>query len=221
MRTKGREDANIPTIDEIDAFEDEFLTKKKGKDKDGPRWYQLIDYEKLDIPIVGRPGEKSARVDFYAYGYLPDLALTIKEDSCGRFKNSNDVHRAAHYIGIRVLEQLFPPTGSGGRKRISPALFSLMEDTREESFVKNSIRGQIKLILDDVNSGIHSDEVGWDKITEYIEAMSDPVLKEWASKDAATLFDSKDEHEKSLRRLRNRKYRDKQKELGLKIFESE
>jgi hypothetical protein len=211
MRIKGREDADF-TIHEYDP--PEIMAED--------RWYKKIDYNNLNIPIVGRPDKRGSRIDFTAYGNLPDLALSIKEAARGRFKNSNDVHRSAHYIGIRMLEEMFISMNGDSRKKIfSSKIDAALEVNEEESVTRRGVREIIKKVFDDVNDGIQEEEVAWPFLMECLDNIKDPNLRAWAHEDADRIYCDSEEKSKSLRRLYNKKYYEKKKELKLEVYGNE
>lgn len=182
------------------------------------RWFEKDLVNVDEIPIVGRPRGKGTRLDFYTETQFPDMALEIKEASPkNRFKNTNDVHRAAHYIGMYLLRQKagsVPKTGIGRAHYQLDAMWSEVHE-------KRSIEAEFLRALEAFcTGGIEKD--AFIRAREIlISNITNEDTRRWAIKRFSAIESDENAYTKIGTKLRVREHRAKQKELGLKVVGGE
>jgi len=74
-----------------------------------------INWGSIDLPIVTTvpKDEKTKRLNFVTFYTLSGLAEVITENS-KRFKTQTEVHRAAHYLGMKILAKIFKKKNDSG-----------------------------------------------------------------------------------------------------------
>ena len=206
MRVKGRE---IPVY----AFDKQTGGKAdSGTGELDGLWFKKINYDEVDFPIVGRP-RGGAKVTFFSYSNLPDLALSIKEDARPKFKNTSDVHRAAHYIGMQILGELFKNGSTAGKVGMLPREFwSKMVENENREADKKMLRAEFKRLFDSVNDGLLGVTECERILDGFIDEIEDEEIKEWAISDIEKIFTSEEERLRSANRIRVRRFREKKGE---------
>jgi hypothetical protein len=214
MRVKGRDnpDYSVEHMDAVDR-KDEVETEDK-------KWYKKLNYTGVDIPIAKRPRGGGARINFFSEGQMPDLAIEIKEGTNGRFKNSNDVHRAAHYIGMYMLREMKLVDNLSEmammHKRVEQFNWDLM---KQEEIIDLFILHHQRLLTKKIT------EARLEKTIEIIlSGISDMGLREWARDEIREILKSGGNENLLLNRARVNKSRFMSKQaaiLGMSVLRDE
>jgi hypothetical protein len=209
MKHKGEQDFTIDAEEHGEA----------AAARDDRKWYEKIHLysqrNNIEIPHVKRPKGKGVRLDFYTESQMPDMALQIKESGKGQFKNSNDVHRAAHYIGMYLMRQSICYGKGNSEKDI---LFDVCDRYVSEHSIKESIHAVIGKFFESYYSKIITEEQLSRYIEEVLNGIKSEEVRKWVLADIDEL--SKDPGGKVYERLRKRAYREKQKELNLSVVKT-
>jgi hypothetical protein len=214
MKNQGREDY----LFDAELASKEAAEKDKEKEKSSQRWYQRIcDFMKansIDPPYVGRPKGKGIRLDFYVSNQFPDMALEIKEASKS-FKNTNDIHRAAHYIGMYIIRERELSGMVGG---FLSKMRANLEPLHVEAHLKAEIRQEFQIHFEQYCLGtIQEERLEWAK-RSILDSISCPNIKEWAEYEFDSLIaNSTDEYRRIANRNSAQKYREKKKEVKLSV----
>jgi hypothetical protein len=205
MRKKGRENP-------------EYAHGEGGEVVDNRKWYERVD-PSLEIPYIGRPRGKGTRLDFYAESQFSDMALEIKEASKRRFKNTNDVHRAAHYIGMYILRTRI--VGDGPVDFISK-IHQKMEPLYQAAQHKAELQKELKHHFEQFCLGrLHHDQL-LHGVKIMLNDITDPSIRQWVEDEFEDMMSrNSDEYLRVKNKLSVRKSRDKKKELGLRLISGE
>jgi hypothetical protein len=209
MKHKGEEDYRIDPEEHGEA----------AAVRDDRKWYQRIcafmKGESIDPPYIGRPKGTGVRLDFYVSNQFPDMALEIKEASKRHFKNTNDVHRAAHYIGMYIIRERELLGMIGG---FLSKMRSNLEPLHVEAHVKSEIRQEFRIHFEQFCLGtIQEDRLEWAK-RSILDSISCPNIREWAEDEFDSMIaNSTDEYRKITNKQSAQRYRDKKKELKLSV----
>jgi hypothetical protein len=201
MKYKGCESF---VLEQEDKCEDTKVAERK--------WFELIPYDRLSIPIAPRPKGRGVRVNFYVESQFPDMALEIKEAGTPRFKNANDVHRAAHYIGMYMLREIYV------KGRAKDDLLDLFQECRQlsrEGSAKELIRSEFLRFIDLFNDGLMSEAQMDEVIEKILGKIGNPALKTWAKEDMRRILDDQALYDRSIEKTRKRRYRFKSKALQM------
>jgi hypothetical protein len=174
------------------------------------KWFEMVPYNELPIPIAPRPRGRGIRVNFYVESQFPDMALEIKEAGTPRFKNANDVHRAAHYIGMYMLREMYV------KGRTKDDLLDLFQECRQlsrEGAAKELIRFEFLRFFDQFNEDLMSEAQMDEVIEKILGKIGNPALKAWAKEDMRRILDDPELYDRSIERTRKRRYRLKSKAL--------
>ena len=184
------------------------------EEQDSRKWYERIDAG-LEIPIVGRPRGKGVRVDFFVESQMPDMALEIKESSKRRFKNTNDVHRAAHYIGMYIIRQRMSGKSGNWLQKVHDKLQHLHISAYQKAEIKLEFMAHFEQFL---LGRITEEQMEWAK-SSILDLITDQHIKKWAEEEFdSTMANSSEEYRKVMNKFAAAKYRAKKKELGLKVM---
>jgi hypothetical protein len=210
MRKKGRENP-------------EYTHGEEGEVVDNRKWYEKLD-PNLEIPYVGRPKGKGTRIDFYVMGNLPDMALEIKEASGKRFKNTNDIHRAAHYIGMYIMREREVKESSSG---FLSRMYKKLEPLHIEIATKTSVINEFKTHFEQYCLGkVSEKQLKW-AMTSILDCIACPNVRQWADDEFNAIMANSsspkftEEQRKAMNRMASQKYREKKKELNLRVVAEE
>jgi len=188
-------------------------------DRDDRKWYQKIDQDLLqEVPIVGRPKGKGVRVDFYVEAQFPDMMLEIKEASKRRFKNTNDVCRAAFYIGAYILRERIV----GKSKEELSAMYSNLEHFHHKETKKSAIRKEFSHHFEQLCLGNLSEEELTNIKRIILRSIETPELRAWAKEEMEAITmggETTPLYNRLAANLRKQKSRAavKKEELGLQL----
>jgi hypothetical protein len=158
---------------------------QEAAERDDRKWYQKIDRMLLDeMPIVGRPRGKGTRVDFYVEPQLPDMMLEIKEASKKRFKNTNDVCRAAFYLGAYIMREKI----MGRSVEEISLMYSNLECFHHKENKKSAIRKEFAHHFEQRCLGNLSDEELTNIKNIILKSIATPELKAWAKEEMGELM---------------------------------
>ena len=209
---------------EIDHKFDPEESGQEAAERDDRKWYQKIcafmRENAIDPPYIGRPKGKGVRLDFYVSNQFPDMALEIKEASKKRsFKNTNDVHRAAHYIGMYIIRERELSGSVGG---FLSKMRANLEPLHVEAHLKSEIRMEFQMHFEQFCLGtIQEDRLEWAK-ESILGSISCPNIREWAEDEFDSMMaNSVDEFRKIANKHAVRKHREKKRELGLRVVRGE
>jgi hypothetical protein len=213
MKHKGEQDFTI------DAEEHGEAAAARDDRKWNDRMAAFIKENKIEVPYAGRPKGKGFRMDFYAPGQLPDIALEIKEATGKRFKNLNDIHRAAHYIGIYLMRSMEVKTKAGGW---FSELLSQLAPIHAESHMKTSLREEFHRHFEQFALGAMSEEKLERVRRKILKSIPYPDMREWAEGEFEDMMDNPaGEFKKLYNRITVQRHREKKKQLGLRVVGGE
>jgi hypothetical protein len=142
-----------------------------------------IDWQEVDLPIITsiRKDEKSQKIGMSVMKNLIGIAEMIMTNS-GRFRTITEVHRAAHYLGIRILGKLYSqknkkdPTVLYGSSfydylvrneklfkqgdivdNVMIELNRMMNNLRENTITVKRVKRSIKQLIDSIPEDIKED----------------------------------------------------------------
>jgi len=207
-------------------YEDTLDPEESGEaaqEKDDRKWFDklvtAVRKNKIEIPYIGRPKGRGFRLDFFAPNQLPDMALEIKEATGKRFKNLNDIHRAAHYIGMYYMRAA--EVGSKSTGWLAEMLAQL-EPLHIEAHIKAAVKQEFQMHFEQfVLGALDGDKL--EKVRKKIlRTIPCPEIREWAELEIEIMLANANEE---FRRVSNKqsaqKYRDKKKQLGLRVVGGE
>lgn len=208
MKNKGEEDYKIDPEEH----------GEEAHERDDRKWYQKIDKKILDeMPVVGRPRGKGIRVDFYVESQFPDMMLEIKEASKRRFKNTNDVCRAAFYIGAYVLREKIV----GKSAEDLSVMYTNLECFHHKENKKAAIKKEFVHHFEQRCLGNLSEEELCHIGKIILRSVSDPELKKWAAKEMDEIAKSDSHYDRMSATIRKQKSRAKKDELGLQVISND
>jgi hypothetical protein len=212
MKHKGEEDYRI----------DPEETGQAAQERDDRKWNDrmaaFVRENRIEVPYIARPRGKGFRMDFFAPGQLPDVALEIKEATGKRFRNLNDIHRAAHYIGIYFMRSM-----EIGRKGDWLAeMLAQLEPVHAETHRKGALKHEFQLHFEQFALGT-LDEEKLEKIRKRIlKSIPHPDMRQWAEHEFEEMMsDPSSEFKKLYNKLSVQKHREKKKALGLRVVGGE
>jgi hypothetical protein len=213
MKNKGEQDFKI----DPDEHGEEAAARDDRKWND--RMAAFVKENKIDIPYVGRPKGKGFRMDFFAPGQLPDIALEIKEATGKRFKNLNDIHRAAHYIGMYFMRSM--EVGRKGGGWLAEMLANL-EPLHVEMHIKSTLKHEFQLHFEQFALGT-LDEEKLEKVKKKIlKSIPCPEIRQWAEAEFEDMMSNPSgEFKRLYNKITVQKHRDKKKQLGLRVIGGE
>jgi len=180
------------------------------------KWFQKANPDFIsEMPIVGRPRGKGCRLDYYVEGQLPDMALEIKEGSHKRFKNTNDVHRAAHYIGMYLLREKIL---SGKDECELGYIYEMYERGSMDTHTKKSIRNLTMSCYEQFVEGFISEEKLLDDLGEILKSIKTKDIKTWAKGDMERIINDESISENIRNKMRMRKHRERAESLKLSVL---
>jgi hypothetical protein len=194
---------------------------QEAAEKDDRKWNDRMAAfareNKIEIPYVARPKGKGFRMDFFAPGQLPDIALEIKEATGKRFKNLNDIHRAAHYIGMYFMRSM--EVGRKGTGWLAEMLANL-EPIHIEAHVKTTLRHEFQLHFEQFALGALDEEKLESVRKKILKSIPCPNIKKWAEAEFEDMMENPtDEYKRLANKFAVQKHRDKKKRLGLRVVE--
>lgn len=164
------------------------------------RWFDGLG--KLDIPFVPRPKGKGSRIDFFVYSNFPDMALEIKEAAPYKFKNTNDVHRNAHYIGMWILREIHVHNCSEEDEKMKNLCAMVDADDERATIQKRYLRERFMQEYEKCVEGLSSEKELDKYIRGILDRIEDPAIKEWFAGDVDSIVGS----ERAFGRVRNKLY---------------
>jgi hypothetical protein len=192
MLTKGTKD--------VKWTEENFTGVDKPVPAGEQHWYEKADFHSLGIPFCVRP-KGGNRIWFSVFGNMEDKALEIKEASYGKFKNSRDVNRNAHYIGMYILEQMYV---KNKRSSMEERIFNKLKTSTRLLHQQDTLRDFFKEFYDSyAKGGLDKDEL-CDRAVEISTEISDPKLKEWFIGYCDSLVENREVLRKAKDRLRKK-----------------
>lgn len=190
-------------------------TGEAAQEVDRRKWFQKAGVDFISqMPVVGRPRGKGARIDYYVEGQLPDMALEIKEGSHGRFKNSNDVHRSAHYIGMYLLREKFL---SGKDECELGHIYEMFERGSMDTHTKKSIRNLTMSCYEQFVEGFIDENKLLSDLESILRTIKTKGIREWAKEDIERIINDESINHKIQNKLRMRKYRERMENLKLSL----
>jgi len=205
MRVKGRERAEHPIEEDIEEQIKENAELLKTD------WWKEIATDR--IPFAPRP-KGGARINFFSYNNLQDMALEIKESFYG-FKHTGDVHRTAHYIGMYLLREKY---AKNKKSRDLDSFMSAAEEEMKRSTERRMMLERFQACWDQfVESTLTQGE--FDIVVEKMqESIKNEATRKWFDETILSIFNDDVE----LRKSRNRQHMQqvRAKIASLKVYKN-
>lgn len=184
-----------------------------GMDKPAPEgerhWYEKVDFHSIGIPFCIRP-KGGRRIWFSVFSNMEDKALEIKESSFGKFKNTNDVNRNAHYIGMYVLEQMFV---KNKKSSMEERIFNKMKNSTKFLHQQETLIEFFKEFYENYAKGCMRVEELQNHAVEIASEITDSKLKDWFVSYCDSLIDDRTNLKKVKDRMRKKDAYDKHLKL--------
>ena len=194
MRRKGTEEPDytgMPTENPEDSPQEE------------RKWYDKIADLDLKMPYVPRPKGKGARIDFYVESRFPDMALEIKEGNKRKYKNTNDVHREAHYLGMYIIRAI-----QVSKKRDDlGSVFHALEKSSQRDNVRQALRKEFVIRFESFCTGVISEREFNEDVRTMLEAIKTPKTREWLESEIEKIQSSTHAYDTLSARIRKQKSR--------------
>jgi hypothetical protein len=213
MKHKGEEDYKIDPED----------TGQEAHERDDRQWNDkmaaFVRNNKIEVPYVARPRGKGFRMDFFAPGQLPDIALEIKEATGKRFRNLNDIHRAAHYIGLYFMRSMEVKSKASGWLA---EMLAQLEPVHVETHVRATIKHEFQMHFEQYALGTLSEEKLEKVRNRILKSIPCPEIRQWAEDEFDEMIaNPSGEFKKLYNKITVQKHREKKKQLGLRVVGGE
>ena len=194
MKQRGKEDPDytgMPTGNPEDELQEE------------RKWYDKIADLDLKMPYVPRPKGKGARIDFYVESRFPDMALEIKEGNKRKYKNANDVHREAHYLGMYIIRAI-----QASKKRDDlGSVFHALEKSSQRDNVRQALKKEFVTRFESFCTGVTSEREFNEDVRILLEAIKTPSTRVWLEHEIEAIKASAEVYDTLNARIRKQKSR--------------
>lgn len=178
MRVQGRERAEHTTEDDLISDNEEWPSVKGDRDLEGkgrPKWYLMLPYDEFvpHLPKLRYLRGSKAKFSITTFDEINKVCQEVFECNKSFFRFRSQVDLLAHYIGAKILEQVY--VVQNGNKKYP---LSVLLEEQEEQF---KIWDQMKTVKEIFQSfcekyadGFMTQEELDGHIEKYVNTFDDP-----------------------------------------------
>lgn len=223
MRVQGRDHAEHMMTDDDLIYDNENWPKTKDKDDDKGihgkgkiKWYDRLPYDDFvdDLPKLRNIRGSKSKISLTTFDEINKVCQQIFECNKSFFRFRVQVDLLSHYIGAKILEQIWIV-----KKNIKKYPLSQLLEDQEKQFAvwdqMKTVKELFSSLCDKKVAGFITDEEMNELVAKYIDTFDSPDERIKMSRVIDTMLEKGEVFKAKERERKNYEYAQKQKEYGI------